>query len=220
MQICFMFVNILLFSFQFTHICAVYVLFLIFFFFFLQDAGQPLQKAWAELSAVGRSDPVVRAALATVPAAVVSQGAAPVTHLKARFSAVESAARKAAYISPASSFTSHVLASVFGAVTLKESDLVTVPASVAVPADSNPAAAYTTEIPRDHARLSRATYFVQRGELAQAVGELEAIGGLHSRKACDGFIAEAKERLVLDQAVAVLRAHAFALGKDIANARE
>jgi hypothetical protein len=137
--------------------------------------------------------------------------------LTRRFDDVEKAVTTAAYIPVSSkridggngtgaSIWAHLLASVCGAVTLRERAMV--------PGDD------------DHARLSRAGYYLQQANtshmgnlnglafdsashgmthLAEAVRELEQLTPL-SREAAKSWLTAAKQRLLLQQTIVLVRA--------------
>ena len=186
------------------------------------DRGEPLAGPWTDLALLSHADPVLKAAISTVPEHIIRGGAAPVTHLQRRFEAVEDAARSAAYVPPKASFFSHVMGALFGFLTVKEQSLLAVPTidEEAYPTSSGKDVineAFFTGIEHDHARLSRAGFFLNRGEVAQVVRELEAIVNPNAKTVCQGFLAQARERLIIDQALGVIRTHSKALYKDMFN---
>jgi hypothetical protein len=181
------------------------------------DRGDTLIAPWTDLQLIAHVDPVLKAALATVPEHVVSGGTAPVMHLQRRFEAVEEAARTAAYLPPEPSLTAHLLARLFGTVTLKEKSLVAVPAVDGGFDMDKVDESFFKGIEYDHARLARAGFFLRRGQVAEVVRELDAIRNPHTKAACHGFLLQAKDRLVAEQALALVRAHANGLYKDMFN---
>ena len=69
----------------------------------------------------------------------------------------------------------------------------------------------------DHARLNRADFFLKNGNLNSAVNELEAVSAPTAEVVAD-WLRQAKDRLVVEQAVKVLQAQALLLMESFAPA--
>ncbi len=181
------------------------------------DSGQPLGQPWNTLKGMCKDDQTISAALSVVPEVVVRRGAAPMEHLRERFSRVHSSALTGTYVAPSNSFLSHIGARIFGAITLKESSLAPVPPS-ATSSEQVPTAVndvFAENLAHDHARLARAAYHLDQSDLSGVVDELNRLRMPHAKTAAQGFLTEVRDRVVLEQALQVLRAHSSALFVDV-----
>ncbi len=114
-------------------------------------------------------------------------------YLRWRFGRVHEAAQQAALRADSADpdgVWAHLSSKVFSALLLRER---------ALPTGSD-----------DHGRLSRAEVFVERGDLAQAVRELEGLSAPAAR-AVKGWMRQARDRLVLEQSIRMLQAEALLL---------
>jgi len=147
----------------------------------------------AELAAVRATankedDALALAVVASLPPGVPAAGAPTVAELRARFAVVRKEARKAAYApDQAPAIVGQVIGSALAAV---------------APAPKGYVAGGGVE-----EALARAAYQLDRGNLAAALRETEAVGG-YARVLVNDWRAAATARLAADQAAATLRASA------------
>lgn len=151
------------------------------------ERTEPFDRAWARLRQVARDDPLLTCALNAVPDRVVFEGVSTTEALQQRYQYVEKAAKVAAFVPPQSSIWAQILAQVFGAMSLREHALV----------NGND----------DHAKLSRAGYYLDKGNIASCVNELESLS-TNPRDICSDWLDLAKSRLALEASLEVITARA------------
>jgi len=157
----------------------------------LMDEQRSLSSVWSRLAKLAETDEFVKAVMSSVPGKTVEAGVPTLSQLQSRFDIVEKASRQAAYVPSATpSIWGHMVARAFAAVTFSERALV--------PGFD------------DQSRIARAGYFLEQGELSAAVTELEQLSEL-PRSTCADFVEVARRRLLVQQALSALRAHAAAM---------
>lgn len=159
------------------------------------ETGKPFLAQWQRLAEYGKNDPVIAAAIDSVPIVLVERGLPTTKALMERWRRVERAAREVAFIPKPStggnpSIWAHLVGKVFAVATFPEAELR--------PGDD------------DLARLARASYYVNAGQLANAVRELEALQPA-TKQICADWLEQAKQRMVVAQAVDVIKAHVTTL---------
>ena len=185
----------------------------------LVSVGKPFTAAWADLAALAAEDPLLQAAMAVVPAQSVTLGVSPISFLQRQFSEIESPIRRAAYMTPKNDIVSKLVSGVFSFITFPQAELVGVPPEASIANAPKSASEPLNDefynlVAYDHARLSRAKFFVNRGEIALAVKELQNLKGVHTHDIANEFIDEARRRLITMQAIQVIRNHANSLHKE------
>lgn len=154
------------------------------------QSSQPLRREIAALQHVTKGDPVLDAVLAGLPPAA-SEGVPTPSELQVRFPMVQKAAREAAFVPESSpGMVGHMFAGLLAAVTIQPRGLV--------------------EGSGADETLARAAYHVERGHLAEAVQELEGLGGLAGRTVED-WLQDARGRLELTQAARAMNARSALL---------
>lgn len=183
------------------------------------DSGAPLTQQWAVLQGLAAADPVVAATLRSVPPHVIHTGAPPLAHLRLRFHDLDGSVTRALYLPPQASLGTHLLSSIAGAVTAVDSTMLALPPAAALenyPAPGQPLnSAFFAGVEHDTARLARARHQMHKGDLAAALTELDAMVSPHAHEAAKGLLAQLRDRVVLDQSLLLLRAHAGALYNDL-----
>jgi len=153
----------------------------------LNSTGRATEEVEA-LRAASAGDPLVEAALRSLPGSVYQRGAPTAHAVQQRFLTVYKAGRRAALVPKDSGLLGHYL----GAIS---SWLMVTP--------DNP-----DEVEPDDPTggLTRASAALSAGHLALAVKEVEHLDG-YAADTCRDWLAAARERLRVLQALAVLEAH-------------
>ncbi|GAQ89013.1 hypothetical protein KFL_004790060 [Klebsormidium nitens] len=174
--------------------------------FALEDAlesGQPLKEEVRLLAAaVDEGDPLVMAALTSVPAVVAETGAPTRAELQERFEALQGRAKQLVLLPPGGGgMLAHALA--WAASTLKVKE----PA----PQNGSQPNAATSD-----AALARAEALLAHGELTEVAKVLEsAFKGTGAETLVKKWAEEARSRAVAEQAVKVVQAQATALAASL-----
>ncbi|KAI9907260.1 hypothetical protein PsorP6_003161 [Peronosclerospora sorghi] len=150
------------------------------------EAAAPLRSEIRALRAAARNDPLIEAAVQSLPQDVVEHGAPSVRQLQERFKVVKSAGHRVALVPE----TSGLIGQAFGTFL---SVLMLPPGG---PIDG----------PETDAVLSRAEFALKAGDLDTAIVEMEGLSGLPAQLAQD-WIAAAKSRLAVEQTSKVIKAH-------------
>jgi len=150
----------------------------------------PFDKPWDSLEKAGSEDPVIQAAIQTVPKEVRTTGVASIDFLKQKFNDVEIAAREAALVHPEDGLFGVLLASLFSKLLVSERRL-------------------TTEND-DLAKISRAGHFVECENLLAAVVELEQLSPI-PKQVCSTWLEIAKNRLLVEQALNLVKAELISI---------
>lgn len=148
---------------------------------------------YAELNALrnaGRGDDVIEAVLASLPTALVNEGAPTVPQLLNRFKMVKKVGREAALMPENSGMVGHLVGSFLAKVTMEPKGPVQGSGAEAV--------------------FSRTTHFLECGDLESAVKQVETLTGYPAEVVSD-WLREAKSRLLLEQGAKVMKAHASLL---------
>eukprot|EP00478_Filoreta_tenera_P000449 GABV01000451.1.p1 GENE.GABV01000451.1~~GABV01000451.1.p1 ORF type:complete len:302 (+),score=63.68 GABV01000451.1:373-1278(+) len=150
----------------------------------LIPTSEPLSTFWTELRDLASRDPVLDGVMQAAPKGVETSGVCSMDELQRWFPRVERALRQSAMVPDnSSSLWGPISGAIFGRMLMKEHWL-----APGLNVDS---------------AISRAGYFVDQGDLQNAVRELESI---HDPIGTD-WLNEAKRRLCLDQAFDAIRAH-------------
>jgi len=144
----------------------------------------PFEHAWKLLQEAAAGDEVLSMAVSMVPASVPVEGAVSLPSLHKGFRKVERAGSTASFLPPNPSIYGHLLAQVFSFLTLRERQLVS---------GSD-----------DHACLSRAGYFMKRGDLPRVIEQLHQLSPA-AKQVCLDWEREATERLLLEQSLDLIR---------------
>eukprot|EP00455_Lapot_gusevi_P034095 TRINITY_DN3750_c0_g1_i1.p1 TRINITY_DN3750_c0_g1~~TRINITY_DN3750_c0_g1_i1.p1 ORF type:complete len:192 (+),score=75.58 TRINITY_DN3750_c0_g1_i1:50-577(+) len=151
-----------------------------------QDWSVPLERPIQRLAQTAAGDPFISQLIQSIPRDAMISGVPSMHSLVSRFDAVEKACRQAALVPEDSGFFGHALAFVTSKLLLRE----------------------RTPYPGDSAQqiISRCGFFLQGGDLASAVQELDKLEGLPKTLAEDWLLA-ARTRLVVLQAMDAAKAH-------------
>eukprot|EP00598_Pedospumella_elongata_P001815 CAMPEP_0184971884 /NCGR_PEP_ID=MMETSP1098-20130426/4014_1 /TAXON_ID=89044 /ORGANISM="Spumella elongata, Strain CCAP 955/1" /LENGTH=536 /DNA_ID=CAMNT_0027494081 /DNA_START=309 /DNA_END=1919 /DNA_ORIENTATION=+ len=153
-----------------------------------EDDDNFIAHHFAEVRKACQGDEVVKVVLDTLPARVVSSGALQLPDLQVRFAVMREEVRKTALTPEAApKLIGHLIGSALAAISVAPSGLV--------PGNGSEEA------------LSRAAYYLERGRIAESLKELQAVQGYGQVQMRD-WISLAQERLVVDQAIRVLKANA------------
>mmetsp|Transcript_606 Transcript_606/g.1668 ORF Transcript_606/g.1668 Transcript_606/m.1668 type:complete len:398 (-) Transcript_606:329-1522(-) len=156
-----------------------------------KSAGAGLSVRLEALRAAAPADEVVCAALSSVPASVLKAQRVPTCReLQLRFDTVASQGRVASFVPEGSGIFGQLLGALVAFVSFRERGLVPPVDAAAV--------------------ISRAEYYVAREQLQPAVEELSTLRGL-PRTVAQDWIEAASDRVALEQALCLLRAHATTL---------
>jgi hypothetical protein len=157
---------------------------------------QPLKTSLSLISAVSSAEnSLVRGTVASIPKKVVDSGIADIDGLKSRFDEVENAARKADLVQEAEGMFSVLLSSVFSSLLAKERHL--------------------SRGTDNQAKLSRAGFFLEHGDLLSCAQELESLEGLPKSIVRD-WVDEAKGVLAAQRAFKVVKADVICMSANLA----
>eukprot|EP00937_MAST-01D_sp_MAST-1D-sp2_P003723 g3723.t1 len=157
------------------------------------EADTPLHGELRVLSDAASGDDLVQTALASLPARVRAAGAATTAQLRRRLDGVVPAARRAA-LAPSDTMAGHAAGHLFSALMLRPRGVV--------------------EGEGVDARLSQLEHHLERGDLAAAVAVAELMQG-PEREPISGWLAAARDRLVLDQVITLVKTHAALLAASL-----
>ncbi|KAG8468121.1 hypothetical protein KFE25_007173 [Diacronema lutheri] len=156
-----------------------------------RSTDAPLGVRLGALRAAAPADEVIEAALASLPAAVLAADRVPTCReLQLRFESVASHGRIASYVPEGSGIAGQLIGALVAFLAFQERGLVPPVDAAAV--------------------ISRAHYYVAREQLQPAVQELQTLRGL-PRTVTSDWVEAASQRVALEQAVTLVRAHVTTL---------
>lgn len=150
------------------------------------EAAMPLRTEIRALRDFARNDPLIDAALKTLPNRVIEDGAASVSQLQERFKTVKSVGRRAAMVPEGSG----LMGQLFGGAL----SYLIIPPGGPIEGDE------------PEAVLSRADYALKAGDIEKAVSEMKALKGFPAEIARD-WITAAEDRLAVEQTAKIVKAH-------------
>lgn len=149
---------------------------------------KPFGSEWIVLHRLALDDELMGHALSAIPMSVVREGVPSNNYLSRRFQKVERACLRSLYTPGGKdpSLYGVMLAELFTFLTVQEHVLV-----------------HGSE---DHKRLSRAGYYMDNGNIKECYHEMSQLTP-QLQKVCHTWLAEATDRLVTEQALAMMQAH-------------
>jgi len=152
------------------------------------QAGASIAAHFSAVSATCAEDPVVKAVLSSFPPRVIEEGALPLSELQVRFNVMRDEVRKAALAPEAApKMVGQLIGTVLATISWMPTGLV-----------AGPGAEET---------LSRAAYYLERGKLTETLRELDGVKG-YAQVLMKDWKDLARERLIVDQGIKVLKANA------------
>jgi hypothetical protein len=189
----------------------------------LLSRGESLQPPIDTLKKIAKYDPTLDNIISTIPNDVIQDGVAPIYHIQKNFEKIESDAHRYAFLPPKAEILAHVAAAMFWAFTVESHELVAVPEVTETDHKNYPTSisnevvneSFIKFLEFDQARLRRAGYYFDRGNLSNALEELTVLKNPHVRAKVQPIVVKVRDRLALDQTLQVLKAHSAALRMDI-----
>eukprot|EP01094_Clydonella_sp_ATCC50884_P004474 TRINITY_DN134_c1_g2_i1.p1 TRINITY_DN134_c1_g2~~TRINITY_DN134_c1_g2_i1.p1 ORF type:complete len:490 (-),score=194.39 TRINITY_DN134_c1_g2_i1:278-1747(-) len=148
------------------------------------QSGHPLAKDIERVLKESGEHETIHVALKSIPRDVAERGVPTRQELCQRFASVKKIGRREAFVPEGGGLFAQAFAAVLAAVTIPETGLVS---------GSDPDAIF-----------ARAQYFLDRGDLKEAIDELSHLRGLAAVVTCD-FVQAAKERLMVEESINVVR---------------
>mmetsp|Transcript_15829 Transcript_15829/g.30975 ORF Transcript_15829/g.30975 Transcript_15829/m.30975 type:complete len:611 (-) Transcript_15829:62-1894(-) len=159
------------------------------------EGNRGFLSAWNTLKHDGQGDPILEAALEAVSLKTAARGVIPMRVVQSRFRRVERACRQVAYLPKEDpTLFGFAVAKLFQVVTLREHRFLVAGTD-------------------DHARIGRASYYMEQGNLLACLQELEQTSPA-VMEVCVDFVRDVKERLVVEQTLAVIKTHMSSLQLD------
>jgi len=162
------------------------------------DQQLPLEPYLKSLTTADSSEQMVDSLVKAIPLVVAKQGVPNMPQLQSRFQRVANTARRVALVPEDGGLWWHAFAAALSKLMVAPKGLV----------HGNSA---------EHV-LARAEYHLERGNLAQAVSELETLDDAPKQIARDWTVA-AKNRLLVDQVASLLEAHALTMISSLSQPR-
>ena len=159
------------------------------------ETRQSLTKPFEliQKSILDSADPVLQAAISSIPLSVISSGVASKRDLIFRFNEkVESALTEASLVPSSRSIWGYLLAKISKHFILKQHELVV----------GN----------GDISHIQRAGYYIDNGQFLPALKELESLSELPASVGED-FVREMRERMILEQALRMIQSHITIMAK-------
>jgi len=162
----------------------------------LIDTGshRPLIQLWSKMRDHSDNDIVLLLALDSVPRNVLSQGVASTKQIKHRFKRVEKAVRTASFVPPKSGMLGEALGVIFNFLAISQHTFVS----------GN----------SDHSILSRAGYYLDRGDLVKCLHELESLSP-STRTVASDYVNELRGRINVNVAIESLGAQISVLSSSL-----
>jgi hypothetical protein len=156
---------------------------------------KPLKSSQALILAVAQDNELIQKSVSSLPKSALEHGILSLEELKARFVGVERAAREADMISGHSSMFSVLLGSLFSRFLFSEHH-------------------NDSSLQDNQSRLSRAGWYLDRGDLVGCTEELEGLDGL-CREMCLDWISASRARLASVRAYSLVRAEVLCISRGL-----
>ncbi|RLN97693.1 hypothetical protein BBJ28_00012352, partial [Nothophytophthora sp. Chile5] len=150
------------------------------------EAAAPLRSEIRALREAARNDPLIDAAVKSLPQSVIEEGAPSVGQLQERFKVVKSVGHRAALVPE----DSGIIGQAFGSAL---SLLMIPPGGPIEGTDAD-------------AVLSRAEFALKAGDIEKAIDEMKGLSGVPAQVSKD-WISAAESRLAVEQTAKVIKAH-------------
>ncbi|RLN45875.1 hypothetical protein BBJ28_00022255, partial [Nothophytophthora sp. Chile5] len=150
------------------------------------EAAAPLRSEIRALREAARNDPLIEAAVKSLPQSVIEEGAPSVSQLQERFKVVKSVGHRAALVPE----DSGIIGQAFGSAL---SLLMIPPGGPIEGTDAD-------------AVLSRAEFALKAGDIEKAIDEMKGLSGVPAQVSKD-WISAAESRLAVEQTAKVVKAH-------------
>lgn len=146
-----------------------------------------ISSVWEELRAIAEIDDICSIYMSLFPSEIIMNGVESHKRLRDQFSQVEKAGIKAGYLPQNPSIWGYALSEVFAFLTIRERDLDVLMLDKS-----------------DCAKLHRAGYFLEQGNLRKSVEEIKKIEDSVILSACSNWLSDAENRLKIESCVEFL----------------